>query len=398
MLLSSDFKWSFSEPIVYCTLAFLGLLLIIGIVFSFVNRKKIAIFIRYALLGLLFYSLIAGCIMLIREIISHYGANGDYANSKTATLVFIPLLVTLLLVFITSVCAFMLSKFKPSMLKKFMRMAGGICIISLLVTLVLIAVYFSNNIVGDGYYTDGYGNLNSTMLYVSVTILVVSAIVVAFVVDKDKSPFDTKTIAFAGICVALSFALSYVKFVKLPQGGSVTLASALPIMLFAYVYGVKKGLLIGLIYGLLQAVQDPYIVHPAQFLLDYPIAFAMTGFAGSLKYLHKLDKLPQVKFALSAIIGGVLRFIAHTLSGIFAFGAYAKDSGANNVLLYSLVYNSFVFVDLILVIIVGVILFSSKSFTIEMNKFSFANNATTSDASNSPIDSNTNGTTQHKEK
>ncbi|MBR2384770.1 MAG: energy-coupled thiamine transporter ThiT, partial [Clostridia bacterium] len=70
------------------------------------------------------------------------------------------------------------------------------------------------------------------------------------------------------MCVALSFALSYIKLFEMPQGGSVTLFSMLPIMLFSYIYGMKKGLLVGVIYGLLQAVQDPYIIHPAQFLLD----------------------------------------------------------------------------------------------------------------------------------
>ena len=79
-------------------------------------------------------------------------------------------------------------------------------------------------------------------------------------------------------------------------------------------------MLIGFIYGMLQAVQDPYIIHPAQFLLDYPVAFALTGFAGALKDVKVLDKIPQLKFALSALIGGTLRFVAHVLSGVFAFG------------------------------------------------------------------------------
>ena len=151
----------------------------------------------------------------------------------------------------------------------------------------------------------------------------------------------------------------------MPQGGTVTLASMLPIMIFSYIYGSKKGILIGLIYGLLQAVQDPYIVHPAQFLLDYPIAFALTGFAGSLKYVNVFNSRPQIKFAIGAIIGAALRFFAHVLSGVFAFGAYAGDQ---NFWVYSLAYNSFVFIDVLLVIVVGVMLFSSKAFVKEINK------------------------------
>lgn len=45
---------------------------------------------------------------------------------------------------------------------------------------------------------------------------------------------------------------------------------------------------VGFVYGLLQSMQDPYIIHPAQFLLDYPIAFAMAGLAGILKTRRSL--------------------------------------------------------------------------------------------------------------
>ena len=166
----------------------------------------------------------------------------------------------------------------------------------------------------------------------------------------------------------MSFALSYIKLFEMPQGGSITLASMLPVMLFAYVYGAKKGLLVGFIYGILQAVQDPYIVHPAQFLLDYPIAFSMVGFAGIFANVKALDKAPQVKFALGAVLAGALRFIAHVFSGVFAFGAYALDEGFTNFWLYSLGYNSFIFIDVLIVAVVGVILFSSKGFTRELNK------------------------------
>ena len=157
---------------------------------------------------------------------------------------------------------------------------------------------------------------------------------------------------------------------KLPFGGSVTLVSMLPIMVFAYVYGIKKGLIVGLVYGLLQALQDPFIVHGAQFLLDYPIAFAMTGFAGILSKWKRIDNLPQIKFAISAFIGGGLRYVAHVLSGVFAFGAYALDAGAENIWTYSIIYNTYVLIDVILVTVVGAIVFSSKNFRNEVEKLS----------------------------
>lgn len=56
-----------------------------------------------------------------------------------------------------------------------------------------------------------------------------------------------------------------------------------------------------------------------------------------------------------------------------AFGAYALDAGASNVFTYSLAYNSFVFVDIALVIIAGVLLLSSKAFVAETKKFAAQN-------------------------
>ena len=131
---------------------------------------------------------------------------------------------------------------------------------------------------------------------------------------------------------------------------------------------MKKGLIVGVVYGLLQAVQDPFIVHPAQFLLDYPIAFSMIALSGLLTDLNALNNLPRLKFSLGATLTGIFRYVSHTLSGTFAFGAYAVDNGASNFLLYSAIYNTYVFIDIALVIVVGLILLSSKAFIKEINK------------------------------
>lgn len=72
----------------------------------------------------------------------------------------------------------------------------------------------------------------------------------------------------------------------------------LPLMLFSYMFGIRKGIIVGAIYGVLQAIQDPWIIHPAQFFLDYPIAFAMTGLAGIFKELNVIKSpLPHLRSA-----------------------------------------------------------------------------------------------------
>ena len=86
-------------------------------------------------------------------------------------------------------------------------------------------------------------------------------------------------------------------------------------------------------------------------------------------HVKSLEKAPQVQFALGAVVGSVLRFAAHLLSGVFAFSAYAIDKGMNT-WLYSLAYNSFVFADIAIAIVVGVLVFSSKAFMKQVRKFS----------------------------
>ena len=231
---------------------------------------------------------------------------------------------------------------------------------AVIATIVCLVVFYTKNIVGDGYYSE---ELNQLGLYLSAGGMIIALVGIAFLTDmKNRTGFDSRCIALAGITVALSFALSYIKMFSMPQGGSITLASLLPVMLFAYVYGPKKGIFVGFIYGALQAMQDPYLIHPAQFLLDYPVAFAAVGLAGVFNKVKALDKLPQVKFALGAIVASAFRFMSHVFSGVFAFGAYAVDAGETNFWVYSLAYNSFVFIDIIIVIAVGVLVLSSKSF------------------------------------
>ena len=64
---------------------------------------------------------------------------------------------------------------------------------------------------------------------------------------------------------------------------------------------MKKGVFVGFVYGTLQALQDPWIIHPAQFLLDSPIAFSAVGLAGLFRSFRPLQKATQIKFMLGAV-------------------------------------------------------------------------------------------------
>ena len=230
---------------------------------------------------------------------------------------------------------------------------------ALVATLLCIGVHFAS---GNAAENNGITNedVNTPGLYVSAALAVAAVIACAFLCDKGGKGFDTKSISFAAVCVAMSFALSYLRIVKMPQGGSITIASLLPLMIYSFMYGTKKGVFVGMIYGLLQALQDFYLVHPAQFLLDYPVAFAAIGLAGMFAKVKALEKIPQLQFALGAVVAGLARFAVHYLSGVFAFSAFAGDQ---NPYLYSFIYQAgYVLPDVAITIVAGVLVFSSASF------------------------------------
>ena len=158
--------------------------------------------------------------------------------------------------------------------------------------------------------------------------------VVLFFVTRNSKKWTTRMLANAALCIALAFVLSYIRLYKLPQGGSITLASMLPIFLFAYAYGVAPGMLVGAAYGILQFIQDAYFVHPVELLLDYPLAFALLGLAGlASRFSDKWGMIPGI------ILGTFGRFVCAFLSGVIFFGMYAPEG--QSVLVYSAVYNGF---------------------------------------------------------
>ena len=158
--------------------------------------------------------------------------------------------------------------------------------------------------------------------------------VVLFFITRDGKRWTTRMLANAALVIALSFILSYIRLYKMPQGGSITLASMLPIFKFAYAYGCAPGMLVGMAYGVLQFIQDAYFVHPVELLLDYPLAYAMLGLAGLAgRFSDQWGIIPGI------VLGTFGRFVCAFLSGVIFFGMYAPEG--QNVLVYSAVYNGF---------------------------------------------------------
>lgn len=175
---------------------------------------------------------------------------------------------------------------------------------------------------------DKVGENGTNMWVVFAALLILGAVL--FAISRSKQRWTTRMLANAALCIALAFILSFVRLYKMPQGGSITCASMLPIFLFAYAYGIGPGLVTGMAYGILQLVQDAFFVHPIQLLLDYPLAFACLALAGAFK-----NKPWGLYVGIS--LGALGRLVCHVLSGVIFFSEYAGNA---NPWVYSTLYNA----------------------------------------------------------
>ena len=176
------------------------------------------------------------------------------------------------------------------------------------------------------------GGVGGTSSAVAI-VLLLAAMLVGLYFSAKRVRWDARMIAKAAICIALAYVFSMIKIFRMPMGGTVTLVSMFPLILFAVAFGPLEGLLIGCVYGLLQLLIDPYVIHPVQLLVDYPMAYA----ALALGSLGMLLPLPQrAKLPAAVLLGYLGRYIMAVISGVVFFAEYAGDQGA---LVYSLVYN-----------------------------------------------------------
>ena len=173
--------------------------------------------------------------------------------------------------------------------------------------------------------------IESTAGQVILIAVIIVFFLIIFLTGKGKKT-DTKALIFSALLVALAMVLDQIKLFTMPQGGSVTPFSLLPIVLCGYFFGFRRGVLAGVCMGLLQLLFSPYVIHPVQMLLDYPIAFGALAFGA---FLRNSKKGALIK---TYIVGVLFRYMFAVLSGVIFFGAYIPDPRFN-ALTWSLWYN-----------------------------------------------------------
>jgi thiamine transporter len=151
--------------------------------------------------------------------------------------------------------------------------------------------------------------------------------------DSIRNAAETRIFAEMILFIALANALYlvskfYLPFLHLPQGGTITIGSMVPIVWFSLRRGLRWGVEAGIIYGLVHMVISGDIYYPTQIILDYPLAFGALGLAGAFR------NRPVIGVGMG-ILG---RFACHFVSGVVFFGQYAWAGW--NVYAYSAAYNA----------------------------------------------------------
>ena len=155
-----------------------------------------------------------------------------------------------------------------------------------------------------------------------------------------REKITNRQLVFSALMLALAVLLQQLRLFHMPQGGSVTAGAMLPLLLVSFIYGPALGMLTGFVYGFLNMLLDPYILHPIQVLFDYPLPFMAMGLAGFFRS----------KLLLGTAIAFLARFICHFLSGIIFFANFAPEGMP--AWLYSLGFNgSFLSAEFIICII-----------------------------------------------
>ncbi len=170
-----------------------------------------------------------------------------------------------------------------------------------------------------------------------------------YIFEMRKVKFSIRLIFSIALFGAIAYVLNTIKFIRMPQGGSVTLFSMLPVMLISFIHGRGIGITSGILLGLLKMLDGIVFLNPFQFILDYMLANMSLGFASMFGGNSK------VRIILGCGLSGFISVFCNILSGVLFFSEFATNGA--NIWMYSIIYNfSSVGLEVILTTIVMTLL------------------------------------------
>lgn len=172
---------------------------------------------------------------------------------------------------------------------------------------------------------------------------------------RARNRLTTRMLCEGAIFVAIAEILGYLKLFHMPQGGSVSLMM-LPMLIFAFRWGWKDGLLAGLVLGVVDfMLGGGFAIDWRSILGDYVIACTLLGLAG-LFTGKKWGLVPGM------ILGCLGRFVSIYVTGATLWGVYMPEEfmgmTMTNPWFYSMLYNLPILVSGALTVAIGCVIFA----------------------------------------
>lgn len=160
----------------------------------------------------------------------------------------------------------------------------------------------------------------------------------------------------SALLLAIAAVLSVIKIVDMPYGGSITAFSMLPLLIIAYRYGTKWGVVTALTYSLIQLLLGlenfSYVAGFASMLalavFDYLLAFLVLGLGAIFR---KSDRSQTASLVMAAVFTGVLRYLCHCVSGFTVWRDLSVPFTQS--LVYSFSYNATYMIPEIVILSLG---------------------------------------------
>ncbi|MDD3170891.1 MAG: energy-coupled thiamine transporter ThiT [Bacilli bacterium] len=162
-------------------------------------------------------------------------------------------------------------------------------------------------------------------------------------------------LTFSAILLSLAIVLEIVckmiPILKMPNGGGISLAM-LPLIIVAYVFGLKYGIITGIAYGIIDCfVLDGYGFNVFSFFLDYILGFGAMGLAAIFR--KKAIKGNNLYFILGFLVAVLVRWLFSGFSGVINANIWGYDAaflegifGSNHSGTFWLYFYSFVYYNL----------------------------------------------------
>ena len=204
--------------------------------------------------------------------------------------------------------------------------------------------------------------------------------------------FNSKRITVSAIMIAISAVIyivcGFIPFLNFSFGGTITIASLLPIIVISYMYGVKWGLLSSFTYSILRVLLSimqggavyTLFLPDSDFSVFNALIIIFLDYVAAYTVLFVSGFFSKIKSKSAALIVGVVvalacSYVCHVASGAIFYGSWAEwfftdttfanlaisqrilnvFTGNSLALVYSMVYNAcYMIPEMIITIICAV--------------------------------------------